>query len=46
MTALKKEFGWDCKESNLTGQLYTHPERFTHTAGDRSGKNPPRWSVK
>ena len=46
IAALKKEFGWDCKESNLTGQLYTHPERFTHTAGDRSGKNPSRWSVK
>jgi len=43
--ALKKEFGWDCKESNLTGQLYTHPESFTHTPGDRSGKNPSRWSV-
>jgi chromosome segregation ATPase len=46
LAALKKEFGWDCKESNLTGQLYTHPERFTHTPGDRSGKNPSRWSVK
>jgi chromosome segregation ATPase len=46
LAALKKEFGWDCKESNLTGQLYTHPERFTHTPRDRSGKNPSRWSVK
>ena len=45
IAALKKEFGWDCKENNLTGHLYTHPGRFTHTAGDRSGKNPGRWSV-
>jgi hypothetical protein len=46
IAALKKEFGWDCKENNLTGHLYTHPEQFTHTPGDRSGKNPSRWSVK
>ena len=45
--AIAELLGWNCKESNLTGQqLYTHPERFTHTAGDRSGKNPSRWSVK
>jgi hypothetical protein len=46
LAALKSEFAWDCKESNLTAQLYTHPEQFTHTAGDRSGQNPSRWSVK
>ena len=39
IAALKKEFGWDCKENNLTGHLYTHPGQFTHTAGDRFGKN-------
>jgi hypothetical protein len=46
LAALKSEFAWDCKESNLTAQLYTHPEQFTHMAGDRSGQNPSRWSVK
>jgi hypothetical protein len=45
ITALNKEFGWKCKEGNLTGHLYTNPKRFTHTEADRSGKNPVRWSL-
>ena len=46
ITALNKEFGWKCTESNLTGHLYTNPKMFTHTAADRAGKNPIRWSLK
>jgi hypothetical protein len=44
--ALNQEFGWKCTESNLTGHLYTNPKMFTHTAADRAGKNPVRWSLK
>jgi hypothetical protein len=45
ITALNKEFGWKCTESNLTGHLYTNQKMFTHTAADRVGKNPIRWSL-
>jgi hypothetical protein len=46
IAALNKEFGWKCTASNLTGHLYTNPKMFTHTAADRAGKNPVRWSLK
>ena len=44
--ALNQEFAWKCTASNLTGHLYTNPKMFTHTAADRAGKNPVRWSLK
>jgi hypothetical protein len=46
ITALNKEFGWKSTASNLTGHLYTNPDRFAHTTADRLGKNPVRWSLK
>ncbi len=46
ITALNKEFGWKSTASNLTGHLCTNPTMFTHTAADRAGKNPVRWSMK
>ena len=46
ITALNQEFAWKCTASNLTGHLYTNPKMFTHTAADRTGKNPVRWSLK
>jgi hypothetical protein len=46
ITALNQEFAWKCTASNLTGHLYTNPKMFTHTAADRAGKNPVRWSLK
>ena len=44
--AVRKEFGWDCTESNITGHLYTNPKRFTHTKADRVNKRPITWSLK
>jgi hypothetical protein len=46
IAGLNQEFAWKCTESNLTGHLYTNPKMFTHTAADRAGKNPVRWSLK
>jgi len=46
IAALNQEFAWKCTASNLTGHLYTNPKMFTHTAADRAGKNPVRWSLK
>ena len=46
IAALNQEFGWKCTASDLTGHLYTNPKIFTHTAADRAGKNPVRWSLK
>jgi hypothetical protein len=46
IAALNQKFGWKCTASNLTGHLYTNPKIFTHTAADRAGKNPVRWSLK
>ena len=46
IAALDQEFAWKCTASNLTGHLYTNPRMFTHTAADRAGKNPVRWSLK
>src|SRR6266849_6344477 len=46
IAGLNQEFGWKCTASNLTGHLYTNPKMFTHTAADRAGKNPVRWSLK
>ena len=46
LAGLNQEFGWKCTESNLTSHLYTNPKMFTHTAADRAGKNPVRWSLK
>jgi hypothetical protein len=45
ITALDKEFGWKCTESNVTGHLYTSP-RFVHTKRDRSANRPVTWSLK
>ena len=46
IAGLNQEFAWKCTASNLTGHLYTNPKMFTHTAADRAGKNPVRWSLK
>ena len=46
IAGLNQKFAWKCTASNLTGHLYTNPKMFAHTAADRSGKNPVRWSVK
>jgi hypothetical protein len=46
IVGLNQEFAWKCTASNLTGHLYTNPKMFTHTAADRAGKNPVRWSLK
>lgn len=45
ITALDREFGWKCGESNLTAHLYTNPDRFTHTKADRAGKQLVTWSL-
>jgi hypothetical protein len=46
IAGLNQEFAWKCTASNLTGDLYTNPKMFTHTAADRGGKNPVRGSLK
>ena len=46
IAGLNQKFAWKCTASNLTGHLYTNPKMFTHTAADRAGKNPIRWSLK
>jgi hypothetical protein len=46
IAGLNQKFAWKCTASNLTGHLYTNPKMFTHTAADRAGKNPVRWSLK
>ena len=46
IAGLNQKFAWKCTASNLTGHLYTNPKMFTHTAVDRAGKNPVRWSLK
>jgi hypothetical protein len=46
IAGLNQEFAWKCTASNLTGHLDTNPKMFTHTAADRAGKNPVRWSLK
>jgi hypothetical protein len=46
IAGLNQEFAWKCTASSLTGHLYTNPKMFTHTAADRAGKNPIRWSLK
>jgi hypothetical protein len=46
IAALNQKFAWKCNASNLTGHLYTNPRMFAHTAADRAGKNPVRWSLK
>jgi hypothetical protein len=46
IAGLNQEFAWKCTASNLTGHLYPNPKMFTHTAADRAGKNPVRWSLK
>ena len=46
ISAVGKEFGWECTESNITGHLYTNPKRFTHTKADRANKQPIKWSLK
>jgi len=46
ITALDREFGWKCGESNLTAHLYTNPDRFAHTKADRAGKQLVAWSLR
>ena len=46
ITALDREFGWKCGESNLTAHLYTNPDRFAHTKADRAGKQLVTWSLR
>ncbi|HJU10030.1 MAG TPA: hypothetical protein VJ728_04095 [Candidatus Binataceae bacterium] len=46
IAALDRDFGWKCGESNLTAHLYTNPDRFTHTKGDRAGKQLVTWSLR
>jgi hypothetical protein len=46
IAGLNQKFVWRCTASNLTGHLYTNPKMFTHTAAERAGKNPVRWSLK
>jgi hypothetical protein len=46
ITALDREFGWKCGESNLTAHLYTNPDRFSHTKADRAGKQLVTWSLR
>jgi hypothetical protein len=45
IAGLNQKFAWKCTASNLSGHLYTNPKMFTHTAADRAGKNPVRWSL-
>lgn len=46
ITALDRQFGWKCGESNLTAHLYTNPDRFSHTKADRAGKQLVTWSLR
>ncbi len=46
IAAIDREFRWKCGESNLTAHLYTNPDRFSHTKGDRAGKQLVTWSLR
>jgi hypothetical protein len=43
---LDKEYHWKTTESAVTGHLYTHRDKFVHTAPDRVTNRPVTWSAK
>jgi hypothetical protein len=43
---LDKEYHWKTTESAVTGHLYTHRDKFVHTAPDRETNRPATWSAK
>jgi hypothetical protein len=43
---LDREYHWKTTESAVTGHLYTHRDKFVHTAPDRATNRPVTWSSK
>jgi hypothetical protein len=43
---LDREYHWTTTESAVTGHLYTHRDKFLHTAPDRATNRPVTWSSK